>query len=514
MPRRRPQPVAASIVVSGRPAEVTELANELMARLNLEGWNVEDESRGKSPRRAARLLAGEQWLAVAVGAPSPHCLTLGSSYEISASGVAFDCGRLHDLFAEIPFTKLELERLAHDMPLTASVGERAATWVPSLKLGERPLDGLGGIFTIHHQTDFVLLLEKALELGVRRDLITVIDKEYRYQHSRRVDAHIRQRLRIPVYRYSKLDDGLSDHFRRVVAAGDDPRTGTWTKTIIVDDGGYVLPRLHESYEPFLSFLLGAVEQTRSGIWKLEPFAGNAKVPIFSVAESELKATVEAHGVAQAAVACLRRALPHEKLDGRRAVVVGYGTIGAALADLLRRQRVDVSVVDSNPSPLVAAREFGFNVGDDLADLIPRVAPRYIFACGGPDPIGADALAAIKSDCVLTSLTSRDVAFDKAALDKIAPGRKVGTVGTVYSRDPGCNLLLLADGFPINFHFSESMPNQQSDLVMASLLAGALTLAKAAIPWGPGNDPARANAALNEGALLHDFLTAEPSLTMG
>jgi hypothetical protein len=56
-----------------------------------------------------------------------------------------------------------------------------------------------------------------------------------------------------------------------------------------------------------------------------------------------------------------------------------------------------------------------------------------------------------------------------------------------------------------------MPNQQSDLVMASLLAGAITLANADPPWPPGNDAQRANDVLNEGTLLHDFLTHEPGI---
>lgn len=509
---RNPQPFAATFEVRGRPSEVSQLVNELVARLKADRWRVDRSHRGHSPLRVARLSAGGQWLVVAVAGPAPHRLSWPLEYELSVSGVAHDRAGLHDLVAALPLTPLELELLSHDMPLTASVSTRASEWIPSIRLDGNPLEGHGAIFTIHHQTDFVLLLEQALQLGLDRELVTVIDKEYRYRLSRRVDAHIRNRLAIPVYRYSEIEDGISEHIRRVEAARARSGATTWTPTVVVDDGGYILPRLIESFEPFLNLFTGVVEQTKSGIWKLRPYTHDLRVPLFSVAESELKATVEAHGVAQAALTSLRQLLPHEKFDGRRAVVVGYGVIGQALAERLRRLNIDVHIADTSASMLVTARERGFQVSDVLPDLVEAIEPRYIFSCAEPGAVGVEVFRRVRSDCALVSLTSRDVAFDKAALSALARAEPFGTVGTLYHKgDPPCKLLLIADGFPVNFHFAESMPNQQSDLVMASLLVGAITLTRANPAWPPGNDPVRANVMLNEGTLLHDFLVLEPRI---
>ena len=511
---RNPQPFGAAFDVRGRPGEVTQIVDELEADLQRAGWRVREVQRGRSPLRASRLAAGGQWLVITVAAPGPYLLSRTSQYQVSVSGLVLDRPGLHEIVARVPFTPLELDLLAQDMPLTASVPQRAQKWMPSLELDDYPLAGHGAIFTVHHQTDFVLLLEKAVELGVDPALVTVIDKEYRYRFSRRVDAHIRRRLGIPVYRYSEINGGLSDHIRRIEAARVAAATRTWTPTIVIDDGGYVLPRLLKSFQPYLSFFKGVVEQTTSGIWALRPFCNDVKIPIFSVAESELKATVEAHGVAQAALTNFRRLLPQEKFDGRRAVVVGYGNIGQALAELLRRHNVDVHVVDTSASMLVSARERGFQVGESLSDLLERVQPRYLFSCAAPGAVDEDCLRRIRTDCALVSLTSRDVAFNKEALGQLARPRPFGNVGTLYRRDdPPCTILLVADGFPVNFHFAESMPNQQSDLVMASLLVGAITMAQATPEWPAGNDPARANAVLNDGTLLHDFLTLEPALAL-
>jgi adenosylhomocysteinase len=456
------------------------------------------------------LRRGEEWLVLVVAdASKPHRLHVPNQYELSVSGSVHEGGALHQEIAALPFTPLEIESLARDMPLTATTPERASGWLPSLQLDAAPLAGHAAIFTIHHQTDFVLLLEKALELGVERPLVTVIDKEYRYRYSRRVDAHIRRALGVPVYSYSNLTEGISDHIRRVDAARAEAGAPTWTPTIVVDDGGYILPQLHKHFEASLSLFKGVVEQTTSGIWKLEPFS-DLRVPVFSVAESELKATVEAHGVAQAALTSLRRLLPNEKFDGRTAVVVGFGRIGHALAEILRRHNVDVHVVDDAPAMQVTARERGFQAHADLPTLLRQLAPRYVFSCARPLAVDRQSLLAISGDCALISVTSRDEAFDKDALADSFEAEPLGSLGTRYTRS-GNSLLLVADGFPVNFHFAESMPNQQSDLVMASLLVGAISLARAPVAWPPGNDPARANAVLNEGTLLADFLSARPGL---
>ncbi|MEA2492182.1 MAG: adenosylhomocysteinase [Thermoleophilaceae bacterium] len=513
MPRdRNPQPFGASFALQGQPAEIGLIVDELIDELINDGFDAGEPQHGRSPLRAIRLERGtDEWLVVTVALPRTDRLVRPAEYDVIVCGLVRGRDELHERVSRLPFTPLELKIIAQEMPLTASATERMNYWLPDLETS-RPLAGHGAIFTIHHQTDFVLMLEKAIELGIETELVTVIDKEYRYRNSRRVDAYLRRRLGVPVYTFSEIKRGISDHIRRVEKARQDGGQLGWAPTIVVDDGGYILPRLIESFGPFLSFFKGVVEQTTSGIWALQPFRHDLPVPIFSVAESELKATVEAHGVAQAGLTNLRQILPQEKFEGRRAIVVGYGTIGQALADLLRRQNVDVHVHDSSAPKLVSARERGLQVGGDLPELIESVQPRYVFACAGPGAVGAEALTRIRADCALVSLTSRDTAFDKTALGEMGGAERVGTIGTVYRRsDPLCSLILVADGYPINFHFAESMPNQQSDLVMASLLVGAVTLASAQPEWPAGNDPTRANAVLAESTLLNDFLKAEPPL---
>jgi adenosylhomocysteinase len=226
--------------------------------------------------------------------------------------------------------------------------------------------------------------------------------------------------------------------------------------------------------------------------------------VFSVAESELKATVEAPGVASAAVRALRAILPNEKFEGRRVAVVGFGRIGAALSDILKKSNCVVEVCDTSAAQAVTARERGYVVSRELTPLIANFKPHVIFACAEPKCVPQEALAAIDRDTILVSLTSRDAAVDKLALEGMATStREILNVGIEYLVD-GHRILLIANGFPVNFWLAESMPNQHSDLVMASLLYGALRLALDENRWKPGNEWAIANAALNESGLLEEY----------
>ena len=73
------------------------------------------------------------------------------------------------------------------------------------------------------------------------------------------------------------------------------------KTLVFDDGGHVLPIILTEYPEDASQIIGLVEQTVSGIWKLEGLS--VPVPVFSVAESQLKAALESMVGKPASAAC-------------------------------------------------------------------------------------------------------------------------------------------------------------------------------------------------------------------
>jgi hypothetical protein len=158
----------------------------------------------------------------------------------------------------LPFTSTEmraLRALPAQMPLTAGLPH----FVPSACL-----TGVAPVLTVHHMTDFLVMVEAVRAMGVPASAITVLDKGYRYRLAPRVDAQLAADG-IAVWPWTRAAEALADHVRR---AGELGRQG-----LLIDDGGYTLPVLLRERPDLVSAFCGLVEQTTSGITRLEPWGG-------------------------------------------------------------------------------------------------------------------------------------------------------------------------------------------------------------------------------------------------
>jgi adenosylhomocysteinase len=382
-----------------------------------------------------------------------------------------DARLVHELtraIEDLPFSAYELGEIRAQLPLTGSCVQF---------LGETALLGRALFLTIHHMTDFIPMIEALLALGVEPEDVTIIDKEYPYSLTRRVDAHLRHALGLSVYRYSELPLALSEHIERTRARGRD--------TIVVDDGGYVFPVLMRELPDRLGHFVGLVEQTMSGIWKLRGL--DLPVPVFSVAESLVKSTVESYGIADAAIRNIIALRPHEKFEGQAAVVLGYGRIGRQMAAVLRTRRMRVAVHDCELVQMIAAHEEGFLTDTSLGRLLERHRPALIVGTAGANSLTGEHVPHLRRDCFLASTTSRDYEFNLADFAEAATSvTRLGKLGTSFVLENDVEVIALGHGFPINFHYAESLPNRYVDLVIACLISGAATLAWPAHEFSPGN----------------------------
>src|SRR5262249_28730796 len=111
--------------------------------------------------------------------------------------------------------------------------------------------------TIHHMTDFLAMMEAIQALGGRGENVTIIDKEYPYLLTRRVDTHLRARFCARVYRYSHIEEPIGQHLQFSRAKGK--------RKIVIDDGGFFFPFLFQSFPDSMNVFVGLVEQPVSGI---------------------------------------------------------------------------------------------------------------------------------------------------------------------------------------------------------------------------------------------------------
>lgn len=486
-------PAMTVVEFQATPGQALDVLNATAAVLTAEHGAVADPRHGSdgTTRRRLRLPGGCEAMLVAAAAPdadralpAAHLLSL---VVIEPGGrTDAELRALLRAVAAVPFTDLEMAEIREQLPLTAALPRT---------LPPEPLAGFGLFLTIHHMSDFVVLIETLLALGVPPEHVTVIDKEYPYALSLRVDAHLRRRLGLAVYRYSELDDAIADHFKRLEPAG--------RPTMLLDDGGYVLPVVLRSHPHFADRIAGLVEQTASGIWRLEGLP--LPVPVFSVAESTLKGAIESYGIADAAVRNMLALLPNAKFEGQPAVVLGYGRIGRQVAHVLRARRMRVGVYDTNLARLVTAHEEGFVTRPTAAGLLADEQPMVVFGTSGRGSLGGADLGVLRRDAYLVSTTSRDFEF---RLDEFAAAasevRRLGRLGTAYRLAGGVEVTVLGHGLPINFHYAESLPNRYVDLVMGAMALGAVTLATPGHGFAPGHNVAATDRVLEDSALLRGY----------
>lgn len=390
----------------------------------------------------------------------------------------------------LPLTGWEADRVREQMPVTAAIAG---------DLGPAAFAGVAVLCAIHHMRDFTAMAHALTACGAQPDLITVIDKGYPYLMRGRVDGWLRRRLGAVVVPYPDRADGIRAHLDRAITAG--------ARTLVFDDGGYVLPVVLDHMPGRVREITGVVEQTMSGIWKIERYPG-IPVPVFSVAESDLKAAVEAPYVAAAAVSAVTGMLRDEMWAGRPALVLGYGRLGRQAARLLRDvHRMRVAVYDPQPSTLVTAQVDGFAVGTSLVGLIESHRPLLVLGSAGRGSLAGQHARAFVSSAYLASMTSRDYEFSLP--EWVEQAERVidyGPLGHGYLMPGGIELCVLGDGLPVNFHHRESVPGRVIDLVFAAILTGGAVLAQPGHGGhGPGRDLARVNQILAASPALTAFL---------
>lgn len=138
--------------------------------------------------------------------------------------------------------------------------------------------------------------------------------------------------------------------------------------VILDEGGKLVKLLHEHFKE-LAHLCVCVEQTERGAQVIDEMKAHGVellCPVVNVARSEAKKTSEApmigESVVHSTMTALEKMNPGIDVRPKEAVVVGYGAVGKATADALRRRGFAVFVYDIDPAKMAQAKADGCTPG--------------------------------------------------------------------------------------------------------------------------------------------------------
>ena len=263
----------------------------------------------------------------------------------------------------------------------------------------------------------------------------------------------------------ELNDAVTAAWGRASEAGK--------RVLVIEDGGYIGRLIHVDRRELLANCVGIVEQTRNGIWEYPP--GGPSLPVVNVAESKLKLDRESPLIGGVVVRTAESLLARYgfRIENYRALVVGYGSTGACVAQTLKQRGLEVCVYDENPDRRGRAALEDFDVATNLqAGLSDR---SLIIGCTGRVPFGFEEIAQLKHAAVFISASSKNRELDYQSLEELTVGeRQIDGVGVEISLVNGRKILLLADGRPINF-VDESVPDEDIAFIGALLYRAALYL---------------------------------------
>lgn len=280
--------------------------------------------------------------------------------------------------------------------------------------------------------------------------------------------------------------------------------------VLLDDGSHLIRLAHQERPEWLSTMLGAAEETTSGLRPLRVMAarGTLGIPVVAVNDARTKTFFDnRYGTGQStvfAVLDLLDALPsdeHRVRPGGAAVVAGFGHVGEGVALVLGALGFRVTVAETDPVRALQALFAGHAVAP-LVDAV-RDADLVMSATGVADTIDLSTLRACADGAVVAVAggVEHEVAVDGA----LADGAERATVGRKVERlswPDGHGVLVLDGGACINITAAEGNPVEIMDLSFAAQLGAVRMLLERGdeldrdvVPIDPAVDEATARTAL-------------------
>ncbi|CAM5503276.1 Adenosylhomocysteinase OS=Leifsonia shinshuensis OX=150026 GN=HNR13_003431 PE=3 SV=1 [Leifsonia shinshuensis] len=264
--------------------------------------------------------------------------------------------------------------------------------------------------------------------------------------------------------------------------------------ILVDDGSHVIRLAHEAAPDVLETMIGAAEETTSGLRPLRAMAaeGRLRIPVVAVNDARSKTLFDnRYGTGQSCLFTIL-GLTGLDLDGCTIAVAGYGHVGEGLARHARAFGASVVVAEPDPVRALAAAFDGFRV----APLLHAVgaADLVVSATGVRDTIGLPVLRACAPSAVVA--VAGGVPQEVAVDDALAAGAVRESLGRKRERlvfPDGHGVELLDDGGCINVTAGEGNPIEIMDLSFAVQLSAIEHLVATAGALAPGVHPLPAQA---------------------
>ena len=227
--------------------------------------------------------------------------------------------------------------------------------------------------------------------------------------------------------------------------------------MILDDGGDLTAKMHESYPELMKDVRGLSEETTTGVMRLYDMAraGTLKVPAINVNDSVTKSKFDnLYGCRESLVDGIKRATD-VMMAGKLAVVCGYGDVGKGSAESLRSQGARVIVTEVDPICALQAAMQGYEVR--TMDEVAGAADIFVTATGNVDVITIEHMREMKDRAIVCNIGHFDSEIQISALRNYPWENVKPQVDEVVFPD-GKRLIVLAEGRLVNLGCATGHPS--------------------------------------------------------
>jgi adenosylhomocysteinase len=239
--------------------------------------------------------------------------------------------------------------------------------------------------------------------------------------------------------------------------------------IIVDDGADVVSTVHKSRRDVLEGMIGATEETTTGVVRLRAMErdGVLELPMIAVNDADTKHFFDnRYGTGQSTLDGILRAT-NILLAGKVIVVAGYGWCGKGIAMRAKGMGARVIVTEINPVRALEAAMDGFEVAA-MEDAAPQ-GDLFITVTGNINVIDKHHFEAMRSGAIVANSGHFNSEINMQALMEMAgEGRRMLRPFVEEFKVTGeKKVIVLGEGRLINLAAAEGHPASVMDMSFAN-----------------------------------------------
>ncbi|MDK2465127.1 MAG: adenosylhomocysteinase [Candidatus Korarchaeota archaeon] len=256
--------------------------------------------------------------------------------------------------------------------------------------------------------------------------------------------------------------------------------------LVIDDGADMIARLHSHRTELLDGVMGATEETTTGVIRLRAMEGEGalRIPVVAVNDALCKYLFDnRYGTGQSTWDGIMRAT-NLLIAGKSVVVAGYGWVGRGIAMRARGLGARVIVTEVDPIRALEAAMDGFEVMP--MSEAARVGDIFVTATGDVDVITAEHFRVMKDGAILANAGHFNVEVSVEDLESAAARkRRVRPCVTEYEMSDGRRLYLLGEGRLVNLVCADGHPAEIMDMSFSLQALAVEYLARRGRDLNPG-----------------------------